>query len=1045
MAVMEREGSSASHVDKVALDRLRARLQAYMAKKGLRSTAQRRLIVDTFFAGAPHMTIEDLLAEVRAHDRGIGYATVYRTLKLLAECGVASERRFGDGLSRYELADDASTHHDHLICVELREDHRVRGAADRGAPGRDRRAVRLRRDLAQARDVRHLRGLPRRKGARPPASRSPPRRGEEPRAGDAPGAQLFASSARAWTTAMTPPSSEAIGAYAGGRSPNRRSTAAPTSAGATAASASPTRASMRVRCASASESAASRTSSEASDHREVAGRRAGGAERDGDVRGAERGVVDARVAEDGDARARVDQAAHLGAAIGGQDLGADVVDVERAADGLARLARVARHQHRLDLRVEQVLHGGARAGAQAVLQAEEADEARAERDEDHGAAERLELGDAALGRGDGDAAARACSARLPTQSSSPEELTAVTPRPGCEVGVAHAVGAEAARARGADDRRRRWGAPRCARRRPRARAPSSCGVELARPVAPRAPRARARRGAACRARRTPRPRRCPRDPRRRRSCRRCRGAARAGCRARRAPRRSRPRSRVASAACTATAVIAISTGAAARDEGGERADRTPRRSPSARRAAREACAMGARASARRRGSSRTRANARSPPAQVHAPTRRPRTTRGAGDDRIAVAAARRRGRADPREHLDVAARDDEVDGDDLARARPRRARRVEIEELILGALGGRRRRRAEGAVSGAGPASTRQAAGAPGRAHACDPRALREHAMAGALDEPRADRAAVTMMPASDAASAAERAILPKRGPDGGHEPADDGREHRRRVRIGGVARASWRRGRGACPAPTAASTIRAPMTSVASAGEGERDGERARDDRDARAGARRRPAPRPHRGARGSSLQDGVPDGLDQRAIVVEDGQVREPLIGRHGRRTRRRSARRDPRRAPRPRRRSPARAPRAGCAGWRRSARRRRAARPTGAPGEERRRRARPRPRGPQAGRPRRRRRFTEEGVAAPRVAEVMEPLIEDRDVPGAQRIDELAAARARDGMRRAGPAAREREPPQPCSRASSASARLDLGQRLVDLAPRSRRAAA
>jgi Fur family ferric uptake transcriptional regulator len=88
-----------------------------MLKKGLRSTAQRRLIIDTFFEGAPHMTIEDLLAEVRTRDKGIGYATVYRTLKLLAECGVASERRFGDGLSRYELADEATTHHDHLICV----------------------------------------------------------------------------------------------------------------------------------------------------------------------------------------------------------------------------------------------------------------------------------------------------------------------------------------------------------------------------------------------------------------------------------------------------------------------------------------------------------------------------------------------------------------------------------------------------------------------------------------------------------------------------------------------------------------------------------------------------------------------------------------------------------------------------------------------------------------------------------------------------------------------------------------------------------------
>lgn len=100
-----------------ARDRLRERLELYMAKKKLRSTAQRRLIVDTFFGGTPHVTIEDLLAEVRTHDRGIGYATVYRTLKLLAECGVASERRFGDGLSRYELADDGDEHHDHLICT----------------------------------------------------------------------------------------------------------------------------------------------------------------------------------------------------------------------------------------------------------------------------------------------------------------------------------------------------------------------------------------------------------------------------------------------------------------------------------------------------------------------------------------------------------------------------------------------------------------------------------------------------------------------------------------------------------------------------------------------------------------------------------------------------------------------------------------------------------------------------------------------------------------------------------------------------------------
>jgi Fur family ferric uptake transcriptional regulator len=99
------------------LEHFRALLNQHMEKRGLRSTDQRRLIVETFFQAPNHISIEELLAEVRAKDPRVGYATVYRTLKLLTECGVAFERKFGDGLTRYELADDAS-HHDHLICIE---------------------------------------------------------------------------------------------------------------------------------------------------------------------------------------------------------------------------------------------------------------------------------------------------------------------------------------------------------------------------------------------------------------------------------------------------------------------------------------------------------------------------------------------------------------------------------------------------------------------------------------------------------------------------------------------------------------------------------------------------------------------------------------------------------------------------------------------------------------------------------------------------------------------------------------------------------------
>jgi Fur family ferric uptake transcriptional regulator len=99
------------------VDQLRARLHDYMTRHGLRSTEQRRLVTEMFFTSRGHLSIEDLLDQVRVEEPRIGYATVYRTLKLLKECGLAFERHFGDGVSRYEVAWE-DEHHDHLICVE---------------------------------------------------------------------------------------------------------------------------------------------------------------------------------------------------------------------------------------------------------------------------------------------------------------------------------------------------------------------------------------------------------------------------------------------------------------------------------------------------------------------------------------------------------------------------------------------------------------------------------------------------------------------------------------------------------------------------------------------------------------------------------------------------------------------------------------------------------------------------------------------------------------------------------------------------------------
>jgi len=89
-----------------------------LEEKGLRRSRQRDAVVRTFFALGGHVAVDALLAEVRRSDPGVGVATVYRTMKLLAECGLAVPRDFGDGRARYEPAIHRHARsHDHLICT----------------------------------------------------------------------------------------------------------------------------------------------------------------------------------------------------------------------------------------------------------------------------------------------------------------------------------------------------------------------------------------------------------------------------------------------------------------------------------------------------------------------------------------------------------------------------------------------------------------------------------------------------------------------------------------------------------------------------------------------------------------------------------------------------------------------------------------------------------------------------------------------------------------------------------------------------------------
>lgn len=89
-------------------------------------TSQRREIIRIFLDQAgQHPSAEELYSWVRDRDSDVGLATVYRTLSLLVELGVAQAIDFGDGVTRYEITDELDQHH-HLICNECGKVFEVR-------------------------------------------------------------------------------------------------------------------------------------------------------------------------------------------------------------------------------------------------------------------------------------------------------------------------------------------------------------------------------------------------------------------------------------------------------------------------------------------------------------------------------------------------------------------------------------------------------------------------------------------------------------------------------------------------------------------------------------------------------------------------------------------------------------------------------------------------------------------------------------------------------------------------------------------------------
>lgn len=92
-------------------------LGAFIRRKGLRYTGQRNKILAAFLSTEHHVSVEELHKLLKKSDKAIGYTTVYRTMKLFLESGLAQEVEFGDGVPRYEHK-YGHQHHDHLICIK---------------------------------------------------------------------------------------------------------------------------------------------------------------------------------------------------------------------------------------------------------------------------------------------------------------------------------------------------------------------------------------------------------------------------------------------------------------------------------------------------------------------------------------------------------------------------------------------------------------------------------------------------------------------------------------------------------------------------------------------------------------------------------------------------------------------------------------------------------------------------------------------------------------------------------------------------------------
>ena len=87
-----------------------------LQRAGYRSGGARRSVIQLLGRQECCLTAQEIFDGLRAEGRGVGIASVYRILDLLADQGFVQRVEIGDAITRFEPAHAGGDHHHHLVC-----------------------------------------------------------------------------------------------------------------------------------------------------------------------------------------------------------------------------------------------------------------------------------------------------------------------------------------------------------------------------------------------------------------------------------------------------------------------------------------------------------------------------------------------------------------------------------------------------------------------------------------------------------------------------------------------------------------------------------------------------------------------------------------------------------------------------------------------------------------------------------------------------------------------------------------------------------------